>query len=61
MFEHELCRLWCLIDGETKPFSVLASPNYDMDELMTAIQKENRVLRNIDTSDLVLWKVRISE
>jgi hypothetical protein len=60
MSKNKYCRLWCLIDGETKPFSVLAGFNYDMDELMRAIQQEKCVLRDSDTSDLALWKVRIS-
>ena len=53
MSEHELRRYWCLIDGNTRPFTVLASPNYDIDELTGATQKEIRVLCDVDASDLV--------
>jgi hypothetical protein len=33
--------------------SQFTSLNYDVDELTKAIQKEKRVLRDLDTSDLV--------
>jgi len=53
-------KLWCLIEDETKPFSVPADVNGDVDDLVKAVQRENRLLFDLNTSDVVLWKVRIS-
>jgi len=60
MSEDEVCRVWCLIDGEQTAFSVNASLEWDVEELMDAIQHRRTCLKTIDITDLVLWKVRLS-
>jgi Crinkler effector protein N-terminal domain len=59
MSQDELCELWCLMEGETSPFFVTAGVNWKMERLKKAIKKEKRDLRDLDTSYIVLWKVRI--
>jgi hypothetical protein len=63
MSEDELRQLWCLLDSndpKDKPFSVDAKLSWNMYQLTEAIQGKKGVLRDLDTSDIVLWKVRIS-
>ena len=63
MSEDELRRLWCLLhsnDPKETPFSVDAKLSWNMDQLKQAIQAKKVVLRDLDYSDIVLWKVRIS-
>jgi hypothetical protein len=63
MAEDELRQFWCLLhsnDPEETPFFVDARPKWNMEQLTEAIQKKRRVFRDLDTSDIVLWKVRIS-
>ena len=54
MSEDEVCRVWCLIDGEQTAFSVKASLRWDVEELKKAIQQERNRLKTIDIIDLVL-------
>jgi Crinkler effector protein N-terminal domain len=54
--------LWCLIEGDTRPFSVKAS-DVSIDELKKMIKEEAKVAINsqsraIDAYKLDLWKVR---
>ena len=63
MPENELCQYWCLLDSndsEETPIFVDASLKWNVYQLTEAIQKKRRVLRDLDASDIVLWKVRIS-
>jgi len=41
----QVCTFWCLLDGETTPFSVEANPRWKLDQLVTAIYKRRRDLR----------------
>ena len=51
--------LWCLIDGESTPFKVIAPLNTDIYNLKELVREmgKNRTLRNVLAKDLVLWKV----
>jgi len=63
MPEDERRQFWCLLDSndsKDKPFFVDAGLKWNMDQLTQAIQKKRRALRDLDTSDIVLWKVRVS-
>jgi hypothetical protein len=53
--------LWCLIESNPSPFEVTAPANASVDHLKRLVQKErkNGALRNVDASDLVLWKVGV--
>jgi hypothetical protein len=55
--EGKFCTIWCLIDGESMPFTIIANVDDNMDELGMAIRFEKPTLREVGTSDLVLWKV----
>ena len=51
--------LWCLIEGQFRPFIIRISPTsyiYDLEELILPKFKDDR----IDHKDLVLMKVRIA-
>ena len=52
--------LWCLIDGDSRPFEVDAPVDVNVNRLKEAIRakKERGFLRDVDASDLELWKVR---
>ena len=60
MSGNQVCQFWCFIDRETIPFPVVASLKSDVDQLTNAIKKEKDILRDLDTSDIVLWKVSLS-
>ena len=48
--------LWCLVDGDSRPFKVTALDNADVSDLMKLIKEEG-----VDipfAKDLELWKVR---
>ncbi len=60
MPEDELRQFWCLLDSNDPPFLVDASLKWNMDQLTQAIQKRKHALHDLDTSDIVLWKVRMS-
>ena len=50
--------LWCLLEGDFKPFSVKASGEELIDELNTAIHaKCSNTLQGIDARQLDLYKV----
>lgn len=61
MSKSKIYSIWCFIDGELKPFSVLASVDDNIDNLLRAIRLEKPTLREFLASDLVLWNVRIFE
>ena len=50
--------LWCLLEGDFKPFSVKASGEESIDELNTVIHtKHFDVLQGISAASLILYKV----
>jgi hypothetical protein len=51
--------LWCLIEGDSTLFEVTAPVTASIHRLKQLIHEErkNGVLRKVDASDLVLWKV----
>ena len=53
--------LWCLIEGDTRPFSVTVSSSVSTSKLKRMIKQEkenNSRVKSIDALDLILWKVR---
>ena len=58
MSQDKLCKFWCLLDGEGEPFSAEAGLEWDVDQLVKAIRQEKSDLRKLDTSKIVLLKVR---
>ena len=58
MSENDLVTLWCLIDGEDKPFYVNASRNWCIAQLSDAIlQRRGDLCAGIN--DISLWKVGV--
>ena len=50
--------LWCLLEGDFKPFSVKASGEEPIDKLKTAIYaKCSNTLQGISAVSLILYKV----
>jgi hypothetical protein len=51
--------LWCLIDGDAQPFKIKVASNKDIDDLKDVIhfKRHNSSFRDVDATDLVLWKV----
>jgi len=51
--------LFCLIEGDTNLFEVTVSTGESICFLKEVIQekRKNRLLRDVDAADLVLWKV----
>jgi Crinkler effector protein N-terminal domain len=51
--------LFCLLEGDTVPFSVEVSSDTNIFSLKKSIRSEHnfRLLRGVDAVDLVLWKV----
>jgi hypothetical protein len=56
---HDLRLFWCLIDGEERPYLAYADLKWNVFQLTEAVQKPRAVLRDLDTSDLVLLQVRL--
>jgi hypothetical protein len=52
-----LCELWCLLEGEAKPFAVITDVGQNLFQLQQLIQSQKLALRKVDASDIVLWKV----
>ena len=52
--------LWCLIDGDSRPFKVTALDAADVTDLKEFIKEKRKesILRGIDPTVLELWKVR---
>ena len=52
---------WCLIQGDSAPFQVTAPVNASIDHLkeLVHVKRKKGALRNVDASDLILWKVGI--
>jgi len=53
-------KVYCLVQGDSKPFSVTTS-NGVVSDLKKLIREQHQhgILRNIDSVDLVLWKVGV--
>jgi hypothetical protein len=50
--------LWCLIEGDSTTFQVIAPVNANIDRLKELVhEKCKNTLSNVDGKDLVLWKV----
>ena len=51
--------LWCLIESESAPFQVTAPVYASIYDLKVLVHEKckNGALRNVDASDLILWKV----
>jgi hypothetical protein len=51
--------LWCLVEGDSTPFKITAPPNIDIDDLKKLVRenKDKSSLRDVNASDLVLFKV----
>ena len=52
--------LWCLVDGDSRPFEVDVPVDVNVNRLKRLVHKEKErgFLRDVDASDLDLWKVR---
>ena len=52
--------LWCLVDGDSRPFKVTALDDADVTDLKKLIKEEGKkgILCDVDAKDLDLWKVR---
>ena len=61
MSEDQVCEVWCLMDREQEPFFLEASLRWNMDQLKKAIRQEKYDLRNLEISQIVLRKVRLSD
>ena len=55
--------LWCLIEGDSKPFEVEVPPSASIANLKNRVHNKgiNVATHNIDAIDLVLWKVLYSQ
>jgi hypothetical protein len=55
--------LWCLIEGDSKPFEVEVPPSASIANLKNRVHNmgQHGMFRNIDAIDLVLWKVVYSQ
>jgi hypothetical protein len=50
---------WCIVQGETQPFPVIASSGGSIGNLRQAIKKEREIsFKEFDALNLSLWKVR---
>ena len=54
--------LWCLVEGDSTPFKVIAPLNADIDDLKTLVRERgiNVAERTILAKDLTVWKVSTS-
>jgi hypothetical protein len=50
--------LWCLLEGDTKPYDIFDIPIVaNVSRLKEAIQQRVKALRGVDADSLKLWKV----
>ena len=54
-----LCKLWCLLEGEARPFSVIADVGQNIYNLTELIQGKKPALHSVDASRIALWKVSL--
>jgi hypothetical protein len=54
--------IWCLVEGDGTLFPVVDSLRKTVIELKELIKEKckNGVLKNVDATDLTLWKVRMT-
>ena len=58
MSPQESCILWCVVEGDPKPYDVFDIPIGDnVNQLKEAIKQRIKGLRDIDADRLELWKV----
>jgi hypothetical protein len=58
MSEDDACTLWCLIDGEDRPFPIRAGRNWEVANLpYSIISSKSNLHASID--DIFLWKVSV--
>ena len=50
-------RLWCLVEGEKIPFTVIPSSNISIAELKEVIKAKSPFLQSVHALRLTLWKV----
>ncbi|KAF9970837.1 hypothetical protein BGZ65_010832, partial [Modicella reniformis] len=49
--------IWCMVDGESTPFSVKAKSTESVDDLKNIIKgKKENAFNDVDSKDLTLWK-----
>lgn len=53
MIGDTTCKVYCLVQGESSPFPVTPGER-GVSDLNALVQRQ---LRNVDSADLVLWKV----
>jgi Crinkler effector protein N-terminal domain len=54
-------RIWCLVEGESTMFPVIASRTIPIADLKKLIkEKKNRALNDVAAKDLRLWRVRMT-
>jgi hypothetical protein len=51
-------KLWCIVEDDTAPFWVTVPTNAYIDDLKESIKEECKhgILKDVDATDLVLWK-----
>lgn len=58
MSEDDTCTLWCLIDGEDRPFPILVGRNWEVGTLAySIISNKSNLQASID--EIFLWKVSV--
>jgi Crinkler effector protein N-terminal domain len=58
MSPQESRTIWCLVEGDTKPYDIFDIPiEANVNRLKAAIQQRVRLLREIDPDRLQLYKV----
>ena len=59
----EVCKLSCLVDGDPRLFMVKAHPDIILLEFVSLVyaQKDKGILKGINASDIILWKVSSSQ
>jgi Crinkler effector protein N-terminal domain len=64
MADDEIRVLWCLIQGESTPFEVIAPVNVSINQLKKLIKEEGIDVTERDTilaKHMTLWKVSIEQ
>ena len=62
MADNANCVLWCLVNSKGTPFKIRVPINFDIGDMKELVKekRKNGILRGIDATDLVLWKVSTS-
>jgi hypothetical protein len=51
--------IWCLVEGESTPFSVMVPSDHTVDGLKKLIEAEIPKFKDIAAHDLILWRISI--